>query len=291
MKNNRFVGFAGIVAELGKVKITIAVSLSTILGYVLFRGAADAGMWLPTLGIFLLAMASSAINHYQESAYDALMDRTRHRPIPSGRITPGGALAVALALAVGGSVLLWTVSGFLAMQLGLLALLWYNAIYTPLKRKTPFAVVPGSVIGAIPPLVGWVAAGGPVTDPKILMVAFFFFIWQIPHFWLLLLKLGPQYAQAGFPTLTSMYSTRQLRNITFVWTMTMVISCLFIPVFGGMHTDAGRLLLLVGSVALMLLFARLLRLRQGEAYDKRYFIYINSYLLLVMIVLAVDALF
>lgn len=291
MKKNRFVNFLGIVAELGKVRITIAVSLSTILGYVLFRGTADSGMWLPTLGIFLLAMASSAINHYQESAYDALMERTRQRPIPSGRITPGGALAVALALAAGGSVLLWAVSGFLAMQLGLLALLWYNAIYTPLKRKTPFAVVPGSVIGAIPPLVGWVAAGGPVADPKILMVAFFFFIWQIPHFWLLLLKLGPQYAQAGFPTLTTLYSTRQLRNITFVWTMTMVISCLFIPVFGGMHTDAGRLLLLVGSVALMLLFARLLRLRQEQAYDKRYFIYINSYLLLVMIVLAVDAVF
>lgn len=289
MRRNSIAGFAGIVAELGKVKITIAVSLSTILGYVLFRGTADSGMWLPTLGIFMLAMASSAINHYQERDYDALMERTRNRPIPSGRITAGGALAVALVLAVGGSALLWIESGFLAMQLGLLALIWYNAIYTPLKRKTPFAVVPGSVIGAIPPLVGWVAAGGPVDDPKILMVAFFFFIWQIPHFWLLLLKLGPQYAQAGFPTLTSLYSNRQLRNITFVWTLTMVISCLFIPVFGGMHTDVGRLMLLTGSVALMLLFVRLLRLRQGEAYDKRYFMYINSYLLLVMIVLAVDA--
>jgi protoheme IX farnesyltransferase len=289
MKKNKIALFIGIVAELGKVKITVAVSLSTILGYILWKGTADASMWLPTLGIFLLAMASSAINHYQERDYDALMDRTRLRPIPSGRISPGGALAVALALAVAGSALLWIDSGFLAMQLGLLALLWYNAIYTPLKRVTPFAVVPGSVIGAIPPMVGWVAAGGGLMDPKILMVAFFFFIWQIPHFWLLLLKLGPQYAQAGFPVLTNLYSNRQLRNITFVWTLTMAISCLFIPVFGGMHTNVGRLLLLVGSVALVLLFVRLLLLKDDQVYDKRYFLYINTYLLVVMVVLAADA--
>lgn len=289
MRKNKLLNAIGIVAELGKVRITIAVSLSTILGYVLFRGGFDTGIWLPTLGIFLLAMASSAINHFQEREWDALMDRTRNRPIPSGRISPRGALLVAFVLAASGSVLLLITSGFLAMQLGLLALLWYNVIYTPLKRKTPFAVVPGSVIGAIPPLVGWVAAGGSLNDPGILMVAFFFFIWQIPHFWLLLLKLGPQYQQAGFPTLTSLYTSRQLRRITFVWTVTMVISCLFIPVFGEMHTNIGRILLLVGSVALMLLFVRLLRLKSEQTYDKRYFIYINSYLLLVMVILAVDA--
>ena len=69
------------------------------------------------------------------------------------------------------------------------ALIWYNGIYTPLKRKTAFAVVPGSVIGAIPPMVGYVAAGGSALDPQILAFAFFMFMWQIPHFWLLIMKI------------------------------------------------------------------------------------------------------
>ena len=158
-------------AVLGKVRITSAVALSTFLGYVLYAESVGIGVLWPVVGIFMLAMASSALNHYQERDYDALMDRTKQRPIPSGRITAAGALQVSMVLALSGSLILWLSAGFVALQLGLLALLWYNAVYTPLKRKTAYAVVPGSLIGAIPPLVGWVAAGGDLLQPRILMVA------------------------------------------------------------------------------------------------------------------------
>jgi heme o synthase len=198
--------FLKTLSELAKVKITFAVALTTITGYLLAKGEFDEGMILPAVGIFLLACGSSAINHYQEREQDAKMERTKDRPIPSGRISPAGALLFAFILSAAGSWLLYTGSGMLAMQLGLLALIWYNVIYTPLKKKSAFAVVPGAVIGAIPPLVGWVAGGGSLADPRAMFMAFFFFIWQVPHFWLLMLKYGEEYTKAGFPSITRIYT-------------------------------------------------------------------------------------
>lgn len=275
--------------ELAKVKITGAVAFSTFLGYVLFNGKINLGLLLPTLGIFLLACAASALNHYQEYDTDALMERTKNRPIPSGSVSPGKALAFAILLTLIGGYVLYIGAGYVGLQLGILALLWYNAIYTPLKKKTAFAVIPGSLIGAIPPAVGWVAAGGPIYDIKILMVSFFFFIWQIPHFWLLALKYGKQYEQAGFPSITTVYSPKSLRNITFVWTIAAAIAALFIPLFGNMNYVWFKILVLASSFALVASFAPLLKSQDESSYNKKYFIYINIYLLFIIFVLSVDA--
>ena len=90
----------------------------------------------------------------------------------------------------------------LAALLGLITVVWYNGIYTPLKRVTAFAAIPGGVVGAIPPVIGWVSGGGDPTDARIIVVAFFFFVWQVPHFWLLLMRIGGDYERAGLPSLT-----------------------------------------------------------------------------------------
>lgn len=277
------------IPELSKVRITFAVSLTTVTGYVLARGRFDEGIILPTLGIFILACGSSALNHYQEKERDAMMDRTKKRPIPSGRITASGALAVALTLIIIGSTLLWAISGFLSLQLGLAALIWYNFIYTPLKKRTAFAVVPGAVIGSFPPLVGWVAAGGSLMDPRALIIAFFFFIWQVPHFWLLLLKFGKEYEAAGFPSITSIYSDKQIRNTTFIWTLATAVTALMLPVFGIMDTIGMSLALLAAAVWLVITFAGLLK-RTDESFNPRaYFIRINYFVLFVLIFLSMDS--
>ena len=276
-----------LIMELGKVKITFAVALTTIAGYVLANGGLDFGLVLPTLGIFLLACGSSAINHYQERDKDALMDRTKNRPIPSGRISANGALIVALLFSVSGAYLIYLGSGFLAMQLGVLALIWYNAIYTPLKRKTAFAVVPGSVIGAIPPMVGWVAGGGSLVNPEIWILAFFFFIWQVPHFWLLLLKYGREYEQAGLPSLTKIYTEKQIKNITFIWTFSTAIASLMIATFGIIGSTITRVLLLISAAWLIYTFAGLLKPTK-EFKPFRYFMKINYFVLMIIILLTVD---
>lgn len=276
-------------SELAKVKITFAVALTTITGYLLAGGGFDTGLILPTLGIFLLACGSSAINHFQEREQDAKMERTQNRPIPSGRISPTGALLFAFVLSSAGSWLLYVSSGMLGMQLGLLALIWYNVIYTPLKRKTAFAVVPGAVIGSIPPLVGWVAAGGSLADPRAVFMAFFFFIWQVPHFWLLMLKYGEEYTKAGYPSITQIYSPRQIKSITFIWIAATAVSALMLPAFNVVESWIVIIGLLVSSAWLVSQFTRLLRQNETTPFSPiRYFMKINYFVLAVIVLLGVD---
>ena len=105
----------------------------------------------------------------------------------------------------------------------------YNGVYTPLKRVTPFAALPGSFIGALPPVVGWVAAGGYLSDPTMHLVAFFFFLWQIPHFWLLLLFYEKDYADGGMPSLFDRFDRRQIVRLTFLWIAAVCVAALMIP--------------------------------------------------------------
>ena len=188
-----------ILLELTKIRITIFVTITMLFGFISAAGGINFTAIVPTLGILFLACGSAAINHYQERKTDALMSRTKNRPLPAGKITPVSAILIALILLVSGSVLLYFGAGLLGMGLGLLNLIWYNGIYTPLKKINPLSIIPGSLVGAIPPAVGWVAGGGSIFDPQILIIATFFFIWQIPHFWLLLLVLDKDYQKAGFP--------------------------------------------------------------------------------------------
>jgi heme o synthase len=274
--------------ELSKVKITVAVALTTITGYLLAGGSFDRYLIEPTLGIFLLACGASAINHYQERDMDAKMERTRKRPIPSGKISPAGALIFALLLSVTGSALLYRGAGMLGMELGLIALIWYNAIYTPLKKKTAFAVVPGALIGSIPPLVGWVAARGHLGDPRAMFMAFFFFIWQVPHFWLLMLRFGEEYVKAGFPSITQRYTPVQIKRITFIWILATAVSALMLPVFDVVESWVVMGGLLLSSIWLIGQFAGMLTARDLPFNPIRYFMKINYFVLAVIIFLSLD---
>ncbi len=275
--------------ELVKIKITFAVMLTTIVGYVLAAQQYNSGIWIPVLGLFILAMGSAVLNQYQEFALDAQMERTRHRPIPSGRISAFSALLLSFTLVFLGSAILFFSSGFDAFWLGLLALIWYNAIYTPLKRKTPFAVIPGSVIGALPPLVGWVAGGGNLLDIKALMLAFFFFIWQVPHFWLLMLKYGEQYEAAGFPSLQRFYSERHIRWVTFLWTASTAVTAMMLPAFKVVHSQITALGIVGISTWLIFTFLKLLKFDFiGNFKPMPYFMKINIFVLVMIILLSLD---
>ncbi|MDP3462998.1 MAG: protoheme IX farnesyltransferase [Bacteroidales bacterium] len=279
-----------LLAELSKVKITFAVALTTIAGYLLAKGSFDSGIILPTLGIFILACGSSALNHFQDSDRDGLMERTRNRPIPSGRISKTGALIVAIILSGIGSAMIYYGSNFIGFQLGLLALIWYNGIYTPMKRKTAFAVIPGSVIGAIPPVVGWVAGGGSALDPHALILAFFFFIWQVPHFWLLMLKYGKEYVEAGYPSITERYNEEQIRYLTFLWTFATAVAALMIPLFGIIHSSVITIVVLIAVVWLIAIFSSILKKQTSSFNPFYYFMRINYFVLVIILSMAIDSL-
>ncbi|MBZ0198485.1 MAG: protoheme IX farnesyltransferase [Ignavibacteriaceae bacterium] len=279
-----------ILVELTKLRITLFVTVTTAFGFISYAGGFTLVIIPTVIGILLLACGSAVINHYQERATDALMDRTKNRPIPAGKITPPAALTVAVVLIITGSIVLFFGSGWLAMVLSLLNLIWYNGIYTPLKKVNPLAIIPGSIVGAIPPAVGWVAAGGSLLDPQLSILAFFFFIWQIPHFWLLLLVFDKDYEKAGFPTLTKIFNHQQLARITFIWIIATVVTSFLIPLFGIVNSQWINIGLLAAGVWLCWDSINLLRQSDGKISFKFAFMHINYFALSVVLLLSIDKL-
>ena len=269
--------------NLTKIRITLPVALSGFTGFLLYRPEPLAAV-LPVTGILLLAMGSAALNNIQEARYDALMQRTSSRPLPSGRMSGLFALTLMALLVLGGSLLL-LLSCNLSFVLGLLTLLCYNAIYTPLKRVTAWAVIPGSLTGALPPAIGWIAAGGPPDDKLIVFLCVFFFIGQIPHFWLLLLTHGPDYLKAGFKSLSAVFSPKQIQIITYSWIVATAALASLIPLMGF----TSGMIAFYGIPVLSGLLCIISPAYLGRQV-RRLFMIFNIYYLLIMLLLWIDAL-
>lgn len=278
----------GDLASVSKLLISLAVTLTAFLGYIAYSGNFAFTMISLVSGVFLMAAGSSAMNHYQERNTDSLMDRTRNRPIPSGRIKAKYILWFGSALLLVGSFVLLSGTNPISFILGLITFIWYNLIYTPLKKITAFAVFPGSVIGAIPPLIGWTAAGGSVFEPTILAIAFFFFMGQIPHFWLIILKNGKDYEKAGLASLTKIFCEKQIRRLTFIWIVATTLSALVLVLFEVIFSD---LLIVILSIGALIYLASSLTLPLETKKEKNYkleFIKLNIFYMLVMLLIIIQ---
>jgi len=275
---------------LTKIRITILVALTTSLGYILALTDLSAFSLYPVIGIFLLACGAAAMNHYQERGTDVLMDRTKGRPIPSGNVSASFVITVAIVFLLAGSAVLFFKSSLLTLYIGLFTFLWYNVIYTPLKKVMALAIIPGSLVGALPPMAGWAAAGGSLTDDKILLIGAYFFIWQIPHFWLLLLVYGKDYDKGGFPTLTNMLSQRQLIKITFTWILLTIAVALSINFFGILNYYISNAMLMILCLWMFVRSVKFLDMTEDKKSFKGMFISINIFTLLIITILSVDKL-
>jgi heme o synthase len=242
--------------QLTRLPLCSAVTLSAAAGHIL-APASGGSLWGTGAAIFLLASGCSALNQVQEIRTDAHMERTRHRPLPAGRLSRTAGSAIALALLVTGLLLLTSAGGTFAAGFVLLAVLLYNGAYTPLKKRTPFAILPGALCGAIPPVIGWTAAGADVHDPRIVLLAALFFLWQIPHFWHLGLRWQDDYRRAGLPVLCDLFSGRQSRRILGAWVFSLLAGALPFLLFGLLHQPSTRAL-----AAILLLLLTLTTLRE-----------------------------
>ena len=279
-----------IISELHKFRITFSVTLTTLAGFTLTAGTIDNRIFLPLLGIFFLSSGAAAFNEYQERDMDARMERTRKRPIPSGSIKASTVLVISLPEIVAGTVLVYIGSGLTAALLGFTAFVWYNVIYTPLKKLSPFAVIPGSVIGAIPPMVGWVAGGGSLLDPKLFVLAFFFFMSQVPHFWLLLLRYGDDYDAAGFPVINKILNNTQIKRVTFVWIVATSVNILLLVIVGLFQTLFFKIIILLAAIWLVFIFSGLLKKSEEKFNAVRYFMLLNIVLLVIILSMVIDPL-
>jgi protoheme IX farnesyltransferase len=283
--------WADLFFHLGKIKISLLAAFSTATGYLLATGTTTIHVLVPTAAVFLLACGSCALNQYQEREIDRWMERTKSRPIPSGRLSPETALWISIGLILSGALILLFGAGDLTLALGLLAVFWYNWIYTPLKQKTAFAAVPGALVGVIPPALGWVAGGGRILDPRIAGVALFFFIWQIPHFWLLLLNVSKDYENVGLPSITNTFSPGQMRRIIFIWLLSVGVSSLAIPLFGLLNSSLSSLFLTAAACWIFLNAISFVRADIRENSPRRIFARLNLFALFVLILLSLDKMF
>jgi protoheme IX farnesyltransferase len=240
-------------------------------------------------GVFVLASGASCLNQYQERTTDALMARTKERPIPSGRLSPLHTLYFALAAMIAGLSILYAYDGLISAAIGLFAVVWYNGVYTYLKRKSAFAVVPGGLTGALIPAIGWAAGGGSLADPRLLALCIFFGLWQVPHFWLLVFDHGREYEEAGFPSLTQIFRPAQITRITFTWITATAVCGPMLCLFSIAHTSIAQYLILAVSIWL---FWQGGRFMVSNGKDSRlFFVKINVYMIAIIALLCCDSLY
>lgn len=279
-----------VIFDLCKVKITFFVALTTALGFITGSFMLGLDMIYPVLGIFLLACGASALNQVQESDSDILMDRTKSRPIPAGLISRRTALLVSIAIIVLGSLVILLGSNIECLIVGLVTLFWYNGIYTPLKKMTPFAIIPGALVGALPPVAGWVASGAEILNPNIWLLALYMFMWQIPHFWILIMIYGDDYEKGDYPTLKSKFSTEQLKKITFFWILPTVSVALLIPVSGMLNFNLTGFIIFALSVWFIFESYKFLKSPADKKSLLNTFVRINIYTLVIITSVSIDKL-
>jgi len=276
-------------ASLVKFRIALLSTLSAVTGFIVASGGFPTKLLLFIPGLFALAAGAAALNQYQERTADALMERTRNRPLPTGELKPLPGLLVAIGLILGGLSVLFLGFGAMPALLGTVTVVIYNGVYTYLKRKTAFAAIPGALTGALPPAIGWLAGNGGWNSPILIGLAVFFYIWQVPHFWLLLGIHGEEYRDAGFPVLTDIFSKTQLARITFTWVTATVCAGMLFPLFGMFRTTVPPLLLAV--LALWVAVRSISLVRGGFPTAPAFrgvFIHINIFALSVMVMLIID---
>lgn len=271
------------------MRLALSVVFSSLAGYLLGVNTVDfKTLILLAFGGYFMVGASNAYNQIIEKDLDALMDRTKNRPIPSGRMSVTTAFIIATVFTLFGIIILYTINKQTAM-FGAISIFLYTCVYTPLKTKTPLAVFVGAIPGAIPFMLGWVAATDDFgIEPGTLFALQFF--WQFPHFWAIGWFLYNDYKKAGFfmlPTGKQDKGTAVQTIMYTIWTILVSI----IPVFGF----TGQLELSIVSAVVvfalglwMLYYAiRLFKIMTEKAARQLMLVSV-SYISLVQIVYVID---
>ena len=256
--------------EITKARLAISVVFSSIAGFMLGINDLHSLDWMTlfklAVGGYCMVGASNAFNQVIEKDLDALMDRTKDRPVPSGRMSKTAALFVASLLTIVGIVLLYTINPKTAM-FGAISIFLYTSVYTPLKTMTSLSVFVGAFPGAIPFMLGWVAATGEfgIEAGTLFLIQFF---WQFPHFWAIGWFLYDDYEKAGFFMLPTGKKDKGTALQVILYTIWLILASL-LPVLGF----TGRLYItpiaaaVVFLLGLWMLFyaVRLYKLRTAKA--------------------------
>lgn len=220
--------------ELTKPRLSLLSVITALVGYLAALPERNLSVLLCFLsGTALCAGGAATLNQWIERKTDALMRRTRDRPLPAGLVSPANALWLGIALSVVGTSLLFVGANPLAGAIGLVTILTYIAIYTPLKLKTRWATEIGALPGALPPLIGWAAAEGGISTLGWILFGILSF-WQIPHFMAIAWTFRDDYESAGFPMLTVVDPTGHKAAIWAVINAVALLGVSVLPIYFGL---------------------------------------------------------
>jgi protoheme IX farnesyltransferase len=282
--------FARDLLQLTKAEIVLLEVITLVAGFLIGHSLEQpinfSLFLLMLVGVSCLALGSGALNQIQERSEDAQMNRTKSRPLPSGRISVGVALSITISLFIIGVLCLHQVSTPVLL-LGLAAVVSYNGLYTLWwKRKLAFAAIPGAIPGALPILIGYQGAVGNLLDVRGYYLFAILFFWQMPHFWVLALKYSNDYDKGGFPTLPVARGSHVTRFQITLWCLAYaavgLLSSLFFPM--GLIGLIGSLFI---SAWLVFELARFLKHPEQKTW-LRFFLSINFSLILYLGVISVD---
>ncbi len=274
--------------DLTKPRLSSLVLVTAAVGFVVAPGRTH--LWdliLTVAGVAMIVAAANTLNCWVERESDRLMRRTRNRPLPSGRLPGWVALGQGIALATLALPLIAYASNLLAAALALLAFASYVFAYTPMKRVSSEATVLGALPGALPPLIGWVAATGRIEVGGLVLFGIMF-LWQIPHFLALSVFLKDDYALAGLKVLPLDGGMSATRWNVLLWTIALVPVSL-LPVRLGFAGDAYGIVAIVSGLAFVALGARGFRQDAGKRWAVGLFAASIVYLTVLFTALVLDA--
>ncbi len=273
-----------------KAILSAAVGIPGLLVYLLVADEVSSSIWVAMFAIFLLALGVSALNQFQERHLDALMPRTQNRPLVTGRISENRAISIISGLITLSVLTIYSVLGFSGVFIFALVVFLYNGVYTPMKKSSAYAVFPGAILGVIPPVICWMVAGESLLQPSFLALAWFYFIWQMPHFWLLVLVYKDDYDKAKFPNMANVLGGESLSRVTYVWILLTIISALMAVSF--FLPESKVVIGLIVAHSIFMSYKGLVLLKKDTWKNKRLcrktFMQLNLYSLLVIGFLVID---
>ncbi|HHD75947.1 MAG TPA: protoheme IX farnesyltransferase [Campylobacterales bacterium] len=270
-----------------KFILSFAVSLSALFAYIMAKGDVGVDMLLATFSVLLVAMGVSTLNQVQEYKEDSQMERTKNRPIASGRMSPNTGIIIASVLIIASLGLIYSLLKLQGVIIFMFAFIWYNAMYTPLKKKSALAVIPGAILGVIPPAIGWLVAGNSLMELEFIALGFYYFVWQVPHFWLLVMLHHGDYKNAGYPTVMKFFGQGSLQRLTFIWLIFTIQAGIFLVSVFEPYTVSVILSIAVAIWTLISSF-ELLKKSFQLSNARSVFWKINAAFLAIIIILSID---
>lgn len=275
--------------QITKFGLSLSVVFSSVAGYLLAVNTVDyKTLLLLAIGGYCMVGASNAFNQIIEKEPDALMKRTMNRPLPAGRMTVTTAMSIAIILTVIGILILFSINAKTAL-FGAISIFLYTSVYTPLKPVTPLSVFVGAIPGAIPFMLGWVAATGQfgIEAGMLFMIQFF---WQFPHFWAIGWLQFDEYKKAGFNLMPTGEKNQKASRLIIIYTFFLLVVSVF-PIFkltGNLYLLPVSAILIFILGMIMMFYGIKLHKEQNDVMARKLMLSSVLYITLIQIIYVID---